>query len=70
MAEGFNEFEMEDLNRMYPKYDNYNEQELNDEYDSLSKRHLEILRNFKLEEDSERMNDIERLQENKRNNLH
>ena len=38
MAEGgFDDFEMEDLGRKeYPEYENMNEQELNDEYASLT----------------------------------
>ena len=76
MAEGgFDDYEMEDMSRMYPQYDNYNEQDLDDEYDRLTKKRLKILRHYKPEEDeyndnliedvSERMNYIERNLENK-----
>ena len=72
MAEGgFDDYEMEDMSRMYPQYDNYNEPDLDDEYDRLTKKRWKILRNYKPEEDeyndnsieevSERMNYIERI---------
>ena len=39
MAEGgFDDYEMEDMSRMYPQYDNYNEPDLDDEYDRLTKK--------------------------------
>ena len=38
MAEGgFEAFEMEDLSENYPEYNNMNEQQLNDEYDNLTR---------------------------------
>ena len=35
---------LEDMSRKYPEYDNYNEQQLNNEYDSLLNKHLDLLR--------------------------
>ena len=38
MAEGgFDDLDMKDLGREYPEYDNYDEQELNNEYDRFNK---------------------------------
>ena len=71
MAEEFDDFEMEDMSRKYPEYDNYDEQELNDEYDSLTLKRLDLFRSDIEPEDEqivdvkERMNYIERIQENK-----
>ena len=32
--EGFDDFEMQDLGRKYPQYDDMNDEQLNDEYDN------------------------------------
>ena len=66
---------MEEMSTMYPKYDNYNEQDLHDEYNILVKKRWKILINYKPEEDeyndclieevNKRMNYIDRLLENK-----
>ena len=71
MAEGFDDFEMEDLSRKYPEYDNLDDQQLNDEYDSLTQKRLDLLRDAIEPQDEqfvnvkERMNYIERIQENR-----
>ena len=71
MSEGFDDFEMEDLSRKYPEYDNLNDQQLNDEYDSLTNKHLELLRGDTNPQDEqfvnvkERINYIDRILENR-----
>ena len=72
MAEGgFDDFEMDDLGSKYPEYDDLNEQELYDEYDSLTQNRLKLLRSDTDPQDEqfvhvkERVNYIERIEENK-----
>ena len=70
MAEGFDDFEMKDLSRKYPEYDDMNEQELNDEYDSLTQKCLNLLRDDTNPQDeiisvNERTNYIDRILENR-----
>ena len=62
---------MEDLSSKYSEYDDMNEQELNNEYDSLLNKHLGSLRNDIEPQDEqfvnvkERMNYNDRILENK-----
>ena len=51
MAEGFYDYKMEEISRTYLEYDDYNKQDLDDEYDSLSKKCLKMLRNYKPEDE-------------------
>ena len=43
MAKGFEEFEMKDLGRNYPEYDDMNIEELNNEYDSITQKRSNLL---------------------------
>ena len=61
MAEGFDDFEMEDISRKYAEYDNYNEQQLKNEYDSLSKKRYHLLKSDIEPEDSQYVNVKERM---------
>ena len=71
MAKGFDDFEMKDLGRKYPKYDDMNREELNNEYDSLTQDRLNLLRNDTDPQDEkfvdvkERTNYIDRILENR-----
>ena len=74
MSEGFDDFEMEDLGRKYPEYDDMNEVELNNEYDSLIQSRLNLLRGDTDNQDkivsvNERMNYIDCIRENRPNSL-
>ena len=66
-----NIFEMEDMSRKYPEYDNLDEQELNNEYGSLTQKRLDLLRDDIESEHNEfvdvkeRMNYIDRILENR-----
>ena len=68
---GFEDLEMKDLGKKCPEYDNYNEQELNDEYNRLTNRCLNLLRyniepeHNKFVDVKERMNYIQKIKENK-----
>ena len=65
--EGSDDYEMEDLGRKYPEYDDLNEQDLDDEYDNLLKNRLHLLRNDNNPQYdiNKRINYIERIKENK-----
>ena len=53
MAEGgFDDFEMKEISRKYPEYENMNEQELNDEYASLTNERLNLLNDPNKEDDA------------------
>ena len=72
MAEGgFEDFEMEDLGRNYLQYNNMNEQQLNDEYDNLTRisRNLLIYPDApedRVEEIRERIDYIDSILENRK----
>ena len=63
--EGFDDFEMQDLGRSYPQYD-----DMNDEYDNLAQEHLNLLHggddNVELDNVKKRINYIECIREDKR----
>ena len=71
MAEGFDDFEMEDMSRKYPEYGNLDDQQLNNEYDSLTQKRLDLLGDDVQPEHNEfvdvkeRMNYIDRILENR-----
>ena len=60
MAEGFDDFEMEDMSRKYAEDDNCNEQQLNYEYDSFLNKHLDLLKDD-IEPQGEQFNIKERM---------
>ena len=71
MAEGFNDFQMEDLSIKYSEYDDMNREELNNEYDSLIKDGLNLIRDETDPQDEQfvyikkRTNYIDHILENK-----
>ena len=66
MAEGgFEDFEMQDLGQKYPQYDEMNDEELDNEYQNLSKECLDLLHND--DDVKKRMSYIDRIQENRNN---
>ena len=74
MAEGFDDFEMEDLGRNYSDYVNMNDQQLGNEYEGLVRTRYSLLNDPNGKE--ERVKDIrhwttyiDRIKENRQNSL-
>ena len=69
MAEvGFDDFEMQDLGQKFPQYDEMNDEELDNEYQILSKERLDLLRNdddVRSDDVKKRLSYIDRIRENR-----
>ena len=65
---GFDDFEMQDLGQKYPRYDEMNNEELDNEYQNLSKESSDLLLgDVRLDDVKKRISYVDRIRENRNN---